>query len=1292
MLALRLYNFFQRHKALLFSSLVLLFLTFGYFSSQIEMEEDITKFIPKDKKLDEVNFILQNLKIKDKLVINLYNSDSTASDPSDLMACADRLADTLQKTHEEFIKELNYKVSDGLMMQTYGTFYNNLPLFLEEKDYSKIEGLLQVDSIKSTLRSNYRTLLSPTGMILGRYMRRDPLNLTPLTLKKIQSLQFDENFGVNEGYIQTQDHKNLLLFITPSVPPNETKINKAFIESLDGIVKHLTEEFQGKVVIEYYGATPVSVGNSVQVRHDSIFTSLIALCVIMVLLFLFFRRLLVILYILLPVAFGGLFSLTLLYFIKGEISAIALGAGSIVLGIAINYSLHFFTHYKHERSVKKVIEDLTLPMLVGCTTTVGAFLSLQFAKSQALHDFGMFAGFSLIGAVLFSIIVLPHLLKTKKDKKEEDAHPAKESFIDRALSYPLDKNKSVVILAFIFTIIFAFTARNVSFESDMMKMNYQSDQLNKSQQNIERINKYSLKSVYVISKGKDLNDALKANERATAKLAALKNEGFVGKYSSISSVLVSDSLQTLRIERWNTFWTKARKDSLKQNLQRYSKAYKFKEDAYNEFFALLDKDFKPIALSELDSLKKLVANDWITENKDLTTIVSLVKTEPEVKQKVYDKFEGDSDVLVFDKQFMTNQFIEIISSDFNLILLITALLVFGFMLLSHGRIELAIINFLPMFISWLWILGIMGILGLKFNIINIIISTFIFGLGDDYSIFIMDGLGHEYKYGRKNLASYKTSIFLSALTNIVGVGVLIFAKHPALKSIAAITIIGMCTVLFISFIVQPLFYNFLILNRRKRGLLPYTLFNLLLTGVGFLIFIAISLLAHASAVTLFTITPAPRKKKKLIFHYLIMYACRIMVYLVANVKKNIINPQNEIFEKPAVIISNHQSFIDLALLLMLNPKIVVFTNDTVWNSPLYGLIARMADYYPASRGYESAIDQMKKLTNDGYSVLIFPEGTRSETGEILRFHKGAFYLAEQLNLEILPILLHGAGGVVPKGDFHFKEGEVTVKYLPRILPEETTYGTGYKEKSKAIRDYFRTEYSALQKEKETVDYFRSKLIKNYIYKGPVLEWYCRIKVGLEGNYKNFESYLPKKGKIVDIGCGYGFLSLMLGFMSKEREITGIDYDEEKINIAANCVSKNKTTEFIHADVTQYEFSESDAFIINDVLHYLPQEQQVALIKKCIRNLNPKGVMIIRDADADKKQRHRGTRYTEFFSTNSGFNKTKEGGLHFASADLIRSTLNEFNFIEYQLIDDTKLTSNVTFVIRHTNKLQSGING
>ncbi|HEV7232267.1 MAG TPA: 1-acyl-sn-glycerol-3-phosphate acyltransferase [Bacteroidia bacterium] len=1287
--AILLYRFFQKHKGLFLTGVLICIALSAYFGSRIQLEEDITRFIPKDPKTDKINFVLQNLKIKDKLVINIFQSDTSApASPEILMAVADSFHSALTRAYgASYIRDFTYRISDDLILQVYNTFYENMPLFLNEKDYEGIAKMLPADSIDRVLKGDYKTLLSPSSVVFSRFIRHDPLNITPLALKKMQSLQFDENFDVHEGYIMSKNRKNLLLFVTPSGTSGETAKNQRFINGVDSIASVLSNANKGQVAVEYYGATAVSVGNARQIKKDSILTTAIALIGIVLVLSLFFRNKLIIFFIVLPVAFGAAFALAVLFLMKTQVSAIALGAGSVILGIAINYSMHFFTHYKRERSVENVIRDLTAPMLIGCTTTVGAFISLMFVKSEALHDFGLFAGFSLIGAVLFTLIVLPHLLKYTASGEIAGQGEEKLNFVEKLVTYRLDKNKAVLIVSAILTLVFCYTAGNVSFESDMMKVNFQDEKLDKAQKHLDELTNFSLRSVYLVSSGKDLNAALLHSEQNLPKLEELKSKGLVKKYSSVSSLLLSDSMQQARINRWDSFWTRARKDSLKSYLVSKGRNYHFRENAFQDFYALLDKKFSVVGESKLDTIRKLVLNDWITENKALTTVVTMVKVDNANKQVIYDAFGDKPNLVVFDRQFMAAQFVDVISSDFMLILVMTSLLVLGFMLLSHGRIELTLINFLPMFISWLWILGLMGILGLKFNIINIIISTFIFGLGDDYSIFIMDGLQNEYKYGRKNLDSYKTSIFMSAVTTIIGIGVLIFAKHPALKSIALITIIGMFTVLFISFVTQPLLYNFLILDRAKRKLLPYTALNLLITVIGFLFFTLGSILVNIVGFVLFYLVPLPKEKKKVFFHRIIQGTCRFMIYLFVTVKKTIINEHGESFGKPAVIICNHQSHIDLGLTLMLHPRIIVFTSDWVWRSPFYGRIARFADFYPASNGYDAGIEKIKERMEAGYSVLIFPEGTRSTDGEIHRFHKGAFLLAEQLQIDILPILIHGAGDCVTKGDFHFKEGSLTLKILERIRPDDTQYGQGYRERTKEICRYMRQEYAVLKKEKETPDYYRSRLIRNYIYKGPVLEWYCRIKLSLEGNYKLFNNLLPLKGVITDVGCGYGFLAYMLNFISKERVLLGIDYDEEKIELANACVSKTDNMRFECGDVTTYDFPQSDAFVISDVLHYLEEEQQEKLIRNCIEKLNPGGMLIIRDANRDLSRRHWGTRYTEFFSTKVlGFNKTSGKGLHFISASRIEETLRSYSYLNFEVLDNTRMTSNIIYVVRNNPRL------
>jgi uncharacterized protein len=1279
-LSILIYRFFQRRK-LFFIILVLgLFGVLGYLSSKIKLEEDITRFVPNDKNSASINSIIDNLKSKDKLVIHF--SSNTPDQIDSLVSLSDTVFAKLQlHLLPSDYTDITHTVSDDKMQQIYDLFYKNIPLFLDDTDLRRVNQLILEDSITYSVKRNYNTLLSPSGIVLRKFIQKDPLSFTPLALNKLKLIQLDENFETYNNHIVTKDHKHLLMFITSPHLPNKTTENQHLLSVVDSVVSSL--QLNQLVTVEYFGAALVSAGNANQLKKDSILTSSIAIVLIALLLGLYFRNPLVTFFIILPVAFGVAFSLSLLFLFKGVVSAIAIGAGAVVLGIAINYSLHFFTHYKHERNIETVLKDLTFPMLIGCTTTVGAFLSLLFAKSEALHDFGLFAAFSLIGAMIFSIVVLPQLLRLSfKNNNTLSNDEVKETWVDKFTSYRFDKNKLIVLVSMLLTILFSFFAGQVNFESDMNKMSFMTDKTREAEKNLDEVNNFAARSVYVFSTGRDLNDALQLNEKVYQTLANLKQKNLIKKFSSLNSVLVSEHSQNIRIENWNKVFSSAKKDSIKARLIKSSAEYKFKADAFSEFYNLLSTDFKPLNQTDRDTLTKLLFKDWIGNVNGKPSIINHIKVDAENRKLIYDAFKDDENIIVFDKQNLTSKFVEVISSDFNIILLITSILVFSFMLLNHGRIELAIINFLPMFLSWIWILGIMALFGIKFNIINIIISTFIFGLGDDYSIFIMDGLLNEYKFGKKTLDSFKSSILLSALITVIGIGVMIFAKHPALQSIALITIIGMVCVVFISFIVQPLLFNWMVLNRKAKGKLPYSAKYILITLIGFLGFIIGSLFITICGLILFTVFPANKDTRKLIFHNIIVTVFRVVLASFFNVKKTIINTHNERFDKPAIIVANHQSHIDLALTLQLHPKMIVFTNDWVYNSPFYGWIVRMADYYPASEGYENSIPKLKKLVEKGYSILIFPEGTRSVDGEIHRFHKGAFLLAETLQLDIIPLLIHGAGDTVTKGDFHFKDGSLTVKILKRIIAGETTYGTTYQEKTKLICKLMREEYKLLREEKETVQYFRARLIRNYIFKGPVLEWYCRIKTMLENNYMLFEQLMPKHGKIVDVGCGYGFLPYMLMYKAKNRDILGVDYDEEKIEVAKNCVDRNEKLNFDVGDVTNYDFPLADGFIISDVLHYLKEEQQVQVIENCIAKLNQGGVLLIRDADKDIENRQKGTWYTEFMSTKVlGFNKTKEDGLHFVSGSLIKNTIGKFPELSLEIIDNTKLTSNIIYVAR-----------
>ncbi|HIA10867.1 MAG TPA: methyltransferase domain-containing protein, partial [Flavobacteriales bacterium] len=643
-------------------------------------------------------------------------------------------------------------------------------------------------------------------------------------------------------------------------------------------------------------------------------------------------------------------------------------------------------------------------------------------------------------------------------------------------------------------------------------------------------------------------------------------------------------------------------------------------------------------------------------------------------------FEGS---VVFDREYLTFELIKILKKDFGLLVSFSLLLVFVILVISYGRIELGIITFLPILISWLWTLGIMGAFGIKFNIFNIIISTFIFGLGIDYSIFIMRGLLQQYKYGRENLSSYKTSIFLSVFTTITGLGVLIFAQHPALRSIAWLSIIGILSVVIVAYTLEPLMFRWLVYIRGRKRTAPVTLYGFIYAQVCYAYFFVVSALVVVTGITGLRLLPTRLRKRGL--HWLLTLVAKSTIYIMYMSKKVIINPNKENFSKPAIIIANHQSLIDIPLMIMLSPKTILLSNDWVWGNQLMGTLLRQVDFYPVSMGLDELVKKLRIKVDEGYSIIIFPEGTRAEDLEIKRFHKGAFYLAEKLNLDIIPIIIHGSGHCVTKHEYYGNKSTVTLKFLDRIKLSDTDFGTTVRERTKRISAHFRKEFDVVKQSYQYPAYYRDRLLKNYLYKGPVLEWYTRIKTGIEDNYKMFHELIPKEGKIVDVGCGYGYLPYMLNFLSEKRDILGIDYDKDKIDVANNCMSKNQNVNFVTGDITDYEFENSDVFVLNDVLHYLQKEDQDLLVTKCIGKLNAEGKLIIRDGDRDLQKRHLGTRLSEFYSTNFGFNMTKND-LEFVSGKELLGLL-EAKDMNVEIIDATRLTSNLVYVITHKHNLE-----
>lgn len=1273
------YNYFHCRKLLfwffLAGSCVLLF----WGAMQVRFEEDVNSFFPDTKDAQRTSEVFANLKVKDKIILMCSSADTLQPvDPERLVEVGNRFEKELtERVGSEYIKDIFSRIDEQVISGATDFIYNTLPVFMTEQDYVRLDSLLTSEGIDDRMRANYNNLLSPAGVALKDILMRDPLGLGTNSLMNLRDMQLSTNYEIYDGCIFSRDLNTRLGFVTPQYGTGSTGKNEVLIHVIETLADEMGVSCPD-VKIEYFGGPSVAVYNARQIKWDTMVTLNIALLIIIVFISLVFRRKSAIPLIITPVIFGALFALCFIGLIKGSISGIAIGAGAAVFGIALSYSIHVLTHAGHVSSTRQLIEELAYPLTVGSFTTVGAFFGLMFTKSELLRDFGLFASLSLVGTTFFCLVFMPHFLKVRHG--ETSGTILKK--IERLNSYAYDRNKWLVGAIILLTVVCLFTSNRVTFDSDMMHLNFEPEHLKKSEAKLYDIFQSDHKTVLFVSTGKDWNDGLNAYEQTNEKLKQLKKEGKIEACASVGGMLVAPAMQEERIRRWEEFWTPERKRNVKEYIQESGKKYHFREQAFEGFFELLDKSYTVYDFGNASGVSSRLLDNWVASGDSLVMLISQVSLKEDAKVDIYEQFGGNGQLVIFDRAYFAGKWVSAINDDFYLVLYISSFLIFFALLIAYGRIELTLMTFTPMIISWVIILGLMGLFGIPFNIVNIILSTFIFGLGDDFSIFIMDGLQHEYRTGKKMLASHKTAIFFSAFTTIVGMGALVFAKHPALQSISLISIVGMLAVVLVAYTIQPILFRIFISGPVRKGGFPYTLSSLLMTWWAFTLFVTGCGILQA-VIPLLLLAPVSAKRKKRWYHRMIRCLLHYFMKLMFNVRQDYRNPGNETFNRPAVVIANHQSFVDILVLLSLNPKFVMVTNNWVWKSPFFGRIVRYADCFNTGEGYEQLVEILRKKVNEGYSVVLFPEGSRSADCKLRRFHKGAFYLAEQLQLDIVPILLYGNGMVVSKTQpFYVKTGTIALEILPRIKYNDPLWGTAYQERQKKIAAYFSAEYERLCREFTTPDnpYYYSKLIKNYIYKGPVEEWYVRVKVKMEKNYRFFNSLIPRKAVVTDIGCGFGMLDYMLLMLSEEREILGLDYDEDKIAVASRCFARNGHIRFECADVLNYDLPASDVFVLSDMLHYLDYEKQELLLLACAARLNNNGMMIVRDGDSVRVKKHRLTKLTELFSTKIlRFNKTK-CDLCFTSRERIMAVAGKCDMLA-EVIDNDKYTSNTIYIFR-----------
>ena len=769
--AVRIYDWMSGHRWWCLASFVVVTLLMVLSVTRLSYKEDIRDFLPLDEEERTALNDYDRQAQTSMIVAIIEHRDSTIDDPDLLVESVETFIDAISD-----VEGLTVQSVFSQMEERQEDLYRQLPFLLEAEDYQRMDSLLrQPEFVASKLEEDKERLLMPMGSMMAHDITHDPLGLFSPVLSLLRDTTVMDRFDLYDGCLLTADHRRALVMMSSPYGGSETASNERLLEVLkvkaDSVSSLLTSHsslLEPPLSIRFCGAPVIAVTNASQIKTDSLISVSIAVVLILLLLWFFLRSLRNILLIAFSIGWGWVFAVACLSWVHQEVSVIVIGISSIIVGIAINYPLHLIAHLSHTHDVRQALKEVVKPLVVGNITTVGAFFALVPLRAVALRDLGLFSSFLLVGTILFTIIWLPQVLRFKftvdslqftDDYSVAASGKAERTDDDSAVSERLASKSTVnrklsTVNNNTHWLIAAILLLTAFFGYHSLHTTFDADLTHINYMTpAQRTDMALLQQLMPTDtqRQQDLNDRLPSTPEA----------------------------QQDRLRLWQS-WTSSHHDQLQSTLRQEADRIGFAPDSFDPFFALLSPSSE--GLANISSVNRQLS----TVNRQLSTVNK-------------------------------NPFASIathLSDDFNYIGWTCACIVFFFLWASFRSLPLALLSFLPMAVSWLWILGIMALLGIQFNIINIILSTFIFGQGDDYTIFMTEGTVYEYTHRRPMLASYRRAIILSALIMFIGIGSLITARHPALHSLAEVTIVGMFSVVLMAFVIPPVVFHWFVRFRK----------------------------------------------------------------------------------------------------------------------------------------------------------------------------------------------------------------------------------------------------------------------------------------------------------------------------------------------------------------------------------------------------------------------------------------------------------------------------------------------
>ena len=751
--------------------------------ANIDLHEDISSMLPDDQSEAALDFhLLQQAPFTRKVIINLSRAGDTGS--SELLAAVDRLAEAMKPP---FFTNVVTGPSGPDIWELFSWLMDKQPNLATAQDRKKILNELTAEGIQGKLNEMYSKLLSPEGSALKGLFRADPLVLRRIGLEKIQFMNIIPGMRLENNHFISTDNKNALIIADTPVKITDTRQARLLLSHFQKLVAAVVPH---GIDVSLISGHRYTLANTDTIKRD-VFIIIACSSIAMLVIFLLFLR-----------TWGGLFvylvpvsvlciaaaGVSLIY---ETVSVVTIGFGAVLLGISVDFALHVYFAIRHRSSNPSgAIAEVSRPVLFCGMTTLGAFGVLLFSSLPSQRQLAIFSLIGIGASMVLSLITLPHMVCFKNKVIEFTKS-------DSGKSIKMG-SKWIVGAWLVLLVICAWQGAKLRFDGDLSSINLVPEEIYAAETKLRQAWGNFRGNAVIFSEGLDLQSALETNERLFDYLSP---EIPAGKMVSIAPLLPSLETQRLNRSRWSEFWSE-NEELVRRLLVQKGKVFGFSARAFEPFFKRLSEPSPPITTENLrkNGLGEIV-DALIMSADDRVKVLTLVPDEPEVAALMNRRDKSLAGVRFVSQNRFSQIISRAIGEDFTKFIAnasVVVCLLLGLLFRNFKKVFLALV---PVVSGLLFVFGVMGGLGMGFNLFNVVAAILIIGLGVDYGIIVVCRISEGL-----NLATEK-AVFVSGLTTLAGFGALIMARHPSLHSIGVTVLLGISAAIPAALFVIPALYQ-----------------------------------------------------------------------------------------------------------------------------------------------------------------------------------------------------------------------------------------------------------------------------------------------------------------------------------------------------------------------------------------------------------------------------------------------------------------------------------------------------